>query len=584
MNFGVTHRSTEIHRSQTGTLGETRVAKTEQPRLHRYIPKLIRQFEERKVDRREFLRTACLLGMSSAAAYSVAGRILGENLIDPALAQEEAGKPGGILRVGMQVQKMEDPATYSWIEMSNQTRQIVEYLAITGPDNVTRPMLAESWEASDDLKTWTIKLRQGVLWHNGEELVAEHIVWNVERWLKPELASSNVGLSTFSAMVEGEGDKKTMIPGAVEAVDKHTVRFNLAKPVLSVPEDCYNYPTAILHPSFVPPFSNNPIGTGPYTLAELEVGGRCILKRVTQTTDGKEFKYWGGDVYLDEIHYYNFDEDNQLTAFASGDIDTIYEFGIEQFELASALEGQILEARTAQTLCCRMQVTKPPFDNEKVRQAIVKAIDNSVFPDLVFQGRGDVGENHHVSPIHPEYFALPPLTRDVEAAKALLAEAGHPDGLEVTIDCGNTDGPWHQTVCEVMRDQLQEAGIRLNINVIPASKYWEVWTATPFGATSWTHRPLGTMILSLGYRTGVPWNETLYANPEFDAALDEAEATLDVEQRKAKMEKVEKILQDAAVMVQPIWRPVFTIISPKVKGYHAHPTQVHQFNKVWLDA
>jgi peptide/nickel transport system substrate-binding protein len=229
-----------------------------------------------------------------------------------------------------------------------------------------------------------------------------------------------------------------------------------------------------------------------------------------------------------------------------------------------------------------MQVDKPPFDNLKVRQAIVKAIDPTVYKDLVFQGKGDIGENHHVAPVHPEYFVLPPLQRDVEGAKALLKEAGH-ETLEITIDVGNTDGPWHQTVCEIMRDQLAEASIKLNINVIPASKYWEIWTETPFGATAWTHRALGTMILSLGYRKGVPWNETHFDDPEFDKALDDAEATLDVEQRRAKMEKVEKILQDAAVMIQPVWRPVFTIISPRVKGYVAHPTQYHQFAKVWVE-
>jgi peptide/nickel transport system substrate-binding protein len=549
------------------------MAKSDERRVHPYIPRLVEQLEARRVDRREFLRIATLLGMSSAAAYGIAGKILGEHLIEPVRAQSATPKKGGTLRVAMEVQKMDDPATYSWTQMSNQTRHIAEYLAITGPDNVTRPMLAESWQASDDLKTWTFHLRQGVLWHNGEEFVADHVVWNIERWRNPDLGSSNIGLSTFASM------------DSVEAVDKHTVRFNLNKPVLSAPEDCYNYPTVILHPSFKPPFSDNPIGTGPFTLgAPLAVGDRCILKRITQTTDGKEFKYWGGDVYLDEIHYYNFDADNQLTAFASGEVDTIYGFGVEQYELAEALDGEIVPARTAQTLCLRFKVTEAPFDNKKLRQALVKAADNSVYRELVFQGRGDVAENHHVSPVHPEYFQLPMIERDVEGAKKLLAEAGYANGIELPpIDVGNLDGPWNQTVAEIWRDQLKDIGVTLNINVIPASKYWEIWTATPFGATSWTHRPLGTMVLSLGYRTGVPWNETGYANPEFDAALDDAEATLDVAARTAKMEKVEKILQDDAVMLQPVWRPVFTMITDQVKDYPAHPTQYHQFNKVWLD-
>jgi peptide/nickel transport system substrate-binding protein len=541
-------------------------------KIHPYIPKLVEQLEARRVDRREFLRTATLLGLSATAAYGIVGRVFGESAVPRARAQGTP-KQGGIFRVAMEVQKMDDPATYSWTQMSNQTRHIAEYLAITGPDNVTRPMLAESWEASDDLKTWTFHLRQGVKWHNGEDFVADHVVWNVERWRNPDLGSSNVGLSTFASM------------DSVEAVDPHTVRFNLNKPVLSAPEDCYNYPTAILHPSFEAPFSDNPIGTGPYTLGEpLAVGDRCILKRITETSDGQEFKYWGDEVYLDEIHYYHFDADNQLTAFASGDVDTIYSFGIEQYEFAEALGGEIVAAETAQTLCCRFKVTEPPFDNLKLRQALVKAADNSVYPELVFQGRSSVGENHHVSPVHPEYFQLPMIERDVEAAKKLLEEAGHGGGLAISIDVGNTDGPWHQTLTEIWRDQLKDIGVTLNINVMPASKYWEIWDKTTFGATSWTHRPLGTMVLSLGYRSGVPWNESSYANPEFDAALDDAEATLDVEARRAKMEKVEKILQDDAVMLQPVWRPVFTIITPQVKGYSGHPTQYHQFNQVWLDA
>ena len=570
---------------------------SDKPRLHPKVREAKDLMERGRMDRREFVRIAALLGVSAGAAYAMGG-------VTPSFAQQAdlpfpqddgMAKEGGILRVAMQVQKMEDPATYSWVEMSNQTRHMLEHLTFTTPDNVTRPMLAESWEASDDLKTWTFKLRQGVMWHNGDELNADDIIFNMTRWMDPGIGSSNIGLSTFASMVEEveSGEKnddgtpkkvKKMIPGSLEKGDDYTVRLNLSKPVLSVPEDLYNYPTAIVHRGFKPPLSDNPNGTGAYTLTNLKVGERCELKRVTETTDGKPFTYWGGKVYLDDIHYYNFDEDNQLTAFASGDVDAIYEFGIEQFELAEALEGEIIEARTAQTLCCRMQITQKPFDDIRVRQAVVAAVDNSVFRDLVFQGRGDIAENHHVSPIHPEYYELPELKRDVEKAKKLLADAGYPDGIELTIDVGNTDGPWHQTVAEIMRDQMKDAGIKLNINVMPASKYWEVWDKTPFGATAWTHRPLGTMVLSLGYRTGVPWNETLFASPEFDAALDDAEATLDTEARREKMKTVESILQDAAVMVQPIWRPVFTIAGTRVHGYPPHPTQYHQFNKVWVDS
>jgi len=561
--------------------------KDDHPRVHEAYEVM----KDGKMDRREFVRTAALLGVTASAAYAMAG------IPSPAWALENSpfpaddpkAKKGGKLRVGMQVAKMEDPAVYNWIEPSNQSRHIIEHLSMTGPDNVTRPMLAASWTPSSDLKTWTFKLRQGVMWHNGDELVADHIVWNVKRWLQPGLGSSNVGLSTFSAMRKDSGkkDKKGKaimepIEGAVEAVDKYTVRFNLSKAVLSVPEDCYNYPTAILHPSFKKPFSKNPIGTGPFTLTGLEVGKKATLVRVKKTADGKPFKYWGGEVYLDAIDYYHFSNDNQLSALASGSVDAIYEFSIEQMALAKSLPVNIIPARTARTLCCRMQVDKKPFDNPKVREAVVKSVDNAKVKNLVYTTGGDVGQNYHVAPVHPDHFVLPPLKRDAAAAKKLLAEAGFKNGIELTIDVGNTDGPWHQTVCEAMRDQMKEAGIKLKINVMPPSKYWEVWDKTPFGATAWTHRPLGTMVMSLGYRTGVPWNETHYASKEFDEALNAAEATFDVDKRKPLLGKAQKLLQDANVMVLPLFRPVYTAATKKVHGFPPHPTGYHQFNKVWM--
>ncbi|WP_455374468.1 twin-arginine translocation signal domain-containing protein [Limibacillus halophilus] len=128
--------------------------KTNGSRIHPKVEEARDLMERGRMDRREFIRVAALLGVAAGAAYSMAG------LPQPAYAQmgnmpfpddDPNAKKGGILRVAMQVQKMEDPATFSWVEMSNQARHTLEYLTMTGTDNVTRPMLAESWEANDDL-------------------------------------------------------------------------------------------------------------------------------------------------------------------------------------------------------------------------------------------------------------------------------------------------------------------------------------------------------------------------------------------------------------------------------------------------
>jgi len=290
---------------------------------------------------------------------------------------------------------------------------------------------------------------------------------------------------------------------------------------------------------------------------------------------------------LDEIHYFDHGAAStaQIAAVASDQVDMHYEFDMLSLPIAQSIpDSTIFEAVTAQTGVMRFRQSEKPFDDVRVRRAVQLCCDASRYPELVFQGRGMEAEHHHVAPIHPEYFELPKLERNVEEAKALLAEAGYPDGLELSIDCGNTNGPWQQQCCEILKEECAEAGITININIMPANNYWELWDSTPFGLTAWTHRPLGTMVLSLAYRTGVAWNEFAYANPEFDQALNDAEALLDVEERRVAMEKVQKILQDDAVMVQSPWLPKFYVAKNRVKGLAAHPTQYHQFHRVWIDA
>ena len=563
--------------------------KKDKPRIHPAIPDLAKDLKNGNLDRREFMRTSTLLGLSAGAAYAIANNLTGivNNVVPKAHA--ETPKKGGIFRISMEVQEMTDPSVFDWVQKSNVARHMNEFLTITGADNITRPYLCEKWEASDDLKEWTFTLRKGIKWHNGDEFNAEDVAFNFNRWLDPKTGSSNIGL--FSAMTEevDTGEKnddgspkmtKRAIDGAVEIVDSHTVKIRNSQPVLAIPENLYNYPTMIVHRGFQGNLSEEKNGTGPYTLTEFAIGERAVLKRT-------DMPYWGGEVYLDEIHYYDHGSASaaQMAALASGQVDSIYEFDIGSLQMAQNMSGfTIYEAKTAQTGVARMQANQAPFDNLKLRQALQAAVDTSVFPKFVFQGSGVAAEHHHVAQIHPEYFELPALKQDLEKAKKLLAEAGHPNGVELTIDLGNTNGPWQQHTCELMKEQLAKIGVTLNLNVIPSSKYWEIWDKTPFGFTAWTHRPLGTMVLSLGYRSGVPWNESRYANPEFDAALDKAETLVDVDKRRAAMEEVERILQNDAVILQPLWTPKWFAASEKVKGLEAHPTQYHQFQKVWIDA
>ncbi len=551
-------------------------------RVHPTIPKLVEDHKDGKLDRREFLRTTTLLGLSSAAAYALSGKIVGDGLVEPAQAQ--SGTYGGTLRIQMNVMEIADPAVFDWSEKGNVARQVIEPLASVGTDNITRPYLAEGWEANEDLTVWTFKLRQGVKWNNGDDFGADDVIATFERWLDPATGSSNQG--RFSALTVTEGETTKAAPGALEKIDDHTVRFNLSRPMLQFPESLGDYPALITHRSLGETlagggsFMTDPIGTGPYTLEALNVGEfAAAVKRPAAD-------YWGEEVYIDRIEWIDLGQDPQahFAALASGQVDLLYTLDVNLVEQASSTPGlAVFDKLTAVTGVARMRITEAPFDNKLVRKAIQSCIDRSAILELAYSNNGTPGEDHHVSPIHPEYTELPPPPVDYEKAKSLLAEAGFPDGLSFKIQT-ISDPKWESEIALVIAEMVKPAGIDMEVEILPGGTYWDRWTSWPFSVTQWTSRPLGVQVLSLAYRSGVAWNETNYNNPEFDAILDQAEATVDVEERKALVLELQKMLQDDAIIIVPFWQKIFTAGNEKVQGYAYHIAREQHLNQVYMTA
>jgi peptide/nickel transport system substrate-binding protein len=242
-------------------------------REHYYIPKLKEQLVEGKLDRREFLRYATLLGLSAPAAYAFAGKVTGEDFAPAARAQ---GLPqGGNLKIAQRVVEVVDPHSFSWVYDSNVVRQVAEYLTKTGHDNITRPYLVESWEASDDLKTWTLNVRKGIKWHNGRDFVADDAIANLLHMLNPESGSSVIGLMK-GYMMNDEGTE-LWDANAIEKIDDHTFQMNLKVAQVAIPEHLFHYPAAILDPEEGFKFGVGSNGTGAFDLRLL--GRRAAPRR-----------------------------------------------------------------------------------------------------------------------------------------------------------------------------------------------------------------------------------------------------------------------------------------------------------------
>ena len=542
-----------------------------------------------RVDRREFLRTTTLLGLSAAAAIAFTDKVLGP-VVGSAQAQTAtAPRQGGVLRIQTRIDDPTNAHAAAWVATSNLVRQVCDYLVRTDVDNITRPWLLQSWEASPDLKTWTLNLRKDVRWHNGRPFTADDVVWNMRRWLDPAVGSSTLGLMRGYMLEQFEtGEMKDGKPvtssriwsaDAIQKVDDFTVRLNLKAPQLAVPEHLFNWPNAILDPTDNGKFGVGANGTGPYQLVALEIGRRAVFRA--------KRPYWQGTgPFIDEVQFIDIGQDPAalLGALASRQIDMLYEADVTQLEALKALPGiRVVQTPTAQCGVARMKIGEKPFNDPKVRLAMKLAIDSNSILQLAGRGVGAVGEHHHVAPIHPEYAKLPPMGRDVERARKLLAEAGFPNGFDTEIYVRNSPA-WEPTSVQGMVEQWKDIGARVTIKTVPQEQMRDLWLKVPFCYTSWGHRPLGVMALAIAYRTGVPFNESNYTNPRLDELLTKAEGTADVEARRAVMGEIQTLLQADGPIVQPFWRGIFTGVDEKVQGFNMHPTFFHFCNEWSLKA
>jgi peptide/nickel transport system substrate-binding protein len=542
-----------------------------------HLQKLQAQLAAGKLGRRDFVRFATLLGLAAPAAYRMAGLAA----IPPARAE---GIPsGGTVRVGTHVKTLASPHTYDWGSYdSNVARQVCEYLTLTDEHNVCRPYLLEGWSVSPDLKTWTLSVRKGVKWHNGQDFTADHVVWNLRRLTDAAIGSSFLGLVKGYLLkdtkgADGRPSTELWDANAIEKTGDHTVRLNCREPQVSVAYHLFHYPALMLHPDDKGLFGPGAQGTGPFELAGVDVGKLAVVRKAKG--------YWGKEAHLDAIEFVDTGGDpaGEIAALAARQIHGLIIADPNQVDALKAIPHlQLYQIPSAETAVMRFKVAERPFNDTRVRKAMKLALNAAPIVEAALHGIGTTGDHTHCSAAQPDTKPVPPLGYDPAAAKALLAEAGYPNGFETTLHVPN-DVAWMVAQAQAAAEQWQQIGVKVAVNIMSATEYYGgAWTKVPFGVTIWTHRPLAMMVMDLGYRSGVPWNESGYANPKFDQILTKADGTLDMEERRDLLAQLAQIMHEDGPIAQPLFRNNFTFYDKAVLGAGIHPSSYFFGNRLAL--
>ncbi len=486
-----------------------------------------------------------VLKIFAAGMTSAVGTIA----LDRAAQMNIARASEGTLRIAWLTPAQLDPRSVSGMSEVAVLNALYDYLFETDAGSNLVPALAASYERSDDGARYTLQLVENAVFHDGSPLTAKDVLWTIQWQLDAgsTIADLLAGIDSF------------------EAAGDHTVIFNLKAPDPDFLYRLTEYKVVMLKAGA----ENTGVefnGTGPFILDEMLPGDRAVMKANPN--------YWRGAPSIETLEFLFFDDQQAALAAVQGGIaDGILRLDNFSFlNFSGDARFNTIDLPTNAHHMTRIRADRPPGNDIRVRQAFKLATDRQAVWERVQLGFGAVGKDSPIGPSFAQYFLadaeVPP--RDVAAAAALLAEAGYPDGLDMTLHVPNSGAM--PDFAQALAAQWQEAGIRCEIQLEEENEYWvQKWLEVDLGVTWWGDRVSPQIYLDLAYRSDATWNESHWQDERLDELIDFTRSALDQDERTAAFKEIQRMFLDEGPIIVPYFYASFMVMASHVSGLELHP-------------
>jgi peptide/nickel transport system substrate-binding protein len=521
--------------------------------LSRYVAK-------GKLSRRDFLGRAAALGVSASLANS---------LIATAVRAEGPVKGGKLTAglVGGESTNVLDPAlamTQVPFAFAKMWGEVIVELA---PDGGLEYRIAEEIGSSPDAKVWTLKIRDGIEFHNGKTVTAEDVAATLERHSDEKSKSGALGYMKGIDTIK---------------VDGKNVVLTLKEPNADLPYLLSDY-HIVVQPNGGKDDPNAGIGAGPYKVTVNEPGVRHGGERFAN--------YWQGDKmgHADQIEILVINDATARTsALQGGQVNVINRVEPKIVDLIKRVPGVTIRNHAGPGhYVFIMHCNTAPFDNNDLRMALKLAIDREEMLDKVLRGFGSLGNDFPINEAYPLFTPLEQRKFDPDQAAFHYKKSGHSGSI--LLRTSDVAFPGAVDAAQLFQQSAAKAGITLEIKREPGDGYWsDVWNKQPFCASYWGGRSTQDQMYSTAYISTADWNDTRFLRPDFDKMVYAARAELDQEKRKQMYHDMAVIVRDEGGLILPFFNQFIDATGPKVEGWVEDPHQElcngYALAKCWLSA